>query len=221
MASRKTEGWHGWDTYAPFYDWENKRTLGRRDVAFWVKTLAETRGPVLELGCGTGRLLAPIARSFANDSGPVDAAQGKGLRAFLAPRRRRRQLMALIITDKAEAVAKRVLIEIRRGMTALPGKGMYTGKEHSVLICAITVTEVNSLKAAVAKEDPDAFLVDPVGQAVRIVEFAGSYSAEHLQKFHEHCAGSAARRLARFLGPHCHSHLGQLYSPTGTAYELW
>lgn len=69
MAARKTEGWHGWDTYAPFYDWENKRTLGRRDVAFWVRTLAGTSGPVLELGCGTGRLLAPIARSWANDQG--------------------------------------------------------------------------------------------------------------------------------------------------------
>ena len=70
MASRKTEGWHGWDTYAPFYDWENARTLGKRDVAFWVNVLAGTPGPVLELGCGTGRLLAPIARSWTdNDAG--------------------------------------------------------------------------------------------------------------------------------------------------------
>ena len=28
------EGWSGWDEYAPFYDWENARTIGRRDVAF-------------------------------------------------------------------------------------------------------------------------------------------------------------------------------------------
>ena len=31
----KHEGWQGWDDYAPFYDWENARTLGRRDVPFW------------------------------------------------------------------------------------------------------------------------------------------------------------------------------------------
>lgn len=70
-------------------------------------------------------------------------------------------------------------------------------------------------------KDPDAFLLDPSGQALRIVEFVGSYSAEHLEKFHEHCAGGAAHRLARFLRPRFHSDLGQLYSPTGTAYELW
>ena len=29
------EGHEGWDDYAPFYDWENARTLGRRDVPFW------------------------------------------------------------------------------------------------------------------------------------------------------------------------------------------
>lgn len=62
--SKKTQGWHGWDTYAPFYDWENARTLGRRDVKFWVDTVRDTTGPVLELGCGTGRLLAPIARNW-------------------------------------------------------------------------------------------------------------------------------------------------------------
>lgn len=94
------------------------------------------------------------------------SAQGKGLRAFLAPHHRRRQLMALIITDKPEAVSKRILIDLKRGMTALSGKGMYTGKEHTVLLCALTVTEVHNLKTAVAKEDPNAFVVVSPAQEV-------------------------------------------------------
>ena len=57
------EGWEGWDQYAPFYDWENARTLGRRDVAFWQRVAARARGRVLELGCGTGRVSLPLARS--------------------------------------------------------------------------------------------------------------------------------------------------------------
>lgn len=57
------EGWHGWDDYAPFYDWENKQTLGRRDVPFWRRVAAPVEGPVLELGCGTGRVTLPLARA--------------------------------------------------------------------------------------------------------------------------------------------------------------
>jgi len=58
-----SEGHAGWDEYAPFYDWENARTLGRRDVPFWRAIALEADGPVLELGCGTGRIAAPLGRA--------------------------------------------------------------------------------------------------------------------------------------------------------------
>jgi ubiquinone/menaquinone biosynthesis C-methylase UbiE len=57
------EGWQGWDEYAPFYDWENAQTLGRRDVPFWRRVASTAGGPVLELGCGTGRVSLPLARA--------------------------------------------------------------------------------------------------------------------------------------------------------------
>lgn len=85
--------------------------------------------------------------------------EAKGLHGFFAPSHRRKQLMALIITSKAEAVSNRILTDLGRGVTALTGKGMYTGQERSVLICALTVTEVHNLKFAVNKEDPNAFVV--------------------------------------------------------------
>src|SRR5215813_11220324 len=59
----RREGWQGWDSYAPFYDWENAQTLGRRDVAFWRRVASEATGPVLELGCGTGRVTRPLAKA--------------------------------------------------------------------------------------------------------------------------------------------------------------
>jgi uncharacterized membrane protein len=83
----------------------------------------------------------------------------KAARGFLATRRGRRQLMALIITGQADAVSRRIMSDLGRGVTALSGKGMYTGQERSVLICALTVTEVHSLKSAVVAEDPNAFVV--------------------------------------------------------------
>jgi SAM-dependent methyltransferase len=60
------EGWRGWDDYARFYDWENARTMGRRDVRFWQRLASKTAGPVLELGCGTGRVAVPVARAGAH-----------------------------------------------------------------------------------------------------------------------------------------------------------
>ena len=68
------EGWHGWDDYARFYDWENARTVGRRDVGFWRRLAEECGAPVLELGCGTGRVSVPVARTVARVVG-VDRSQ--------------------------------------------------------------------------------------------------------------------------------------------------
>ena len=62
-SARQAEGWQGWDQYAPFYDWENAQTVARRDVAFWQRLASAQDGRVLELGCGTGRISAPVARA--------------------------------------------------------------------------------------------------------------------------------------------------------------
>lgn len=70
-------------------------------------------------------------------------------------------------------------------------------------------------------KDPDALLIDRTGVATRIVEFAGSYEADHLRAFHEHCAGGAARRLATQGWAKAGSPWARLYAPAGTSYELW
>ena len=80
--------------------------------------------------------------------------------------RRRQQLLALVITGKPQAVADHILKEMRRGVTALHGKGMYTNQEREVLMIALTVTELAHLKTLVKEQDPDAFVVVAPAQEV-------------------------------------------------------
>ena len=61
----------GSDTYAfvaDLYDYvEPYRT--RSDISFFVEAAQISRGPVLEVGCGTGRILIPTARAGVNVTG--------------------------------------------------------------------------------------------------------------------------------------------------------
>ena len=85
------EGWKGWDQYAPFYDWENARTLGRQDVPFWRNVATAAKGRVLELGCGTGRISLPLARAGVRLVGVDRSAQmlARAARRVDALRRKR------------------------------------------------------------------------------------------------------------------------------------
>lgn len=47
---------------APFYDADYATLRGDADVSFYVDLAKELGGPVLEMGCGTGRILLPTAR---------------------------------------------------------------------------------------------------------------------------------------------------------------
>ena len=118
---------------------------------------------------GMTKATGEVLPRFGEESAPAaQSMEGKhtGLRALLVPRKRRRQLLALIITDKAREVSSRIMTDLKRGVTAMQGKGMYTGNEHSILMCALTVTEAHNLKSAVAKEDPKAVVIVSPAQEI-------------------------------------------------------
>ncbi len=91
-----SDGARGWDDYAPFYDWENARTLGRRDLPFWKKLIARADGRVLELGCGTGRLLVPLAR-FGADIVGIERSESMLAYAIARLRRLRSPVKARVL----------------------------------------------------------------------------------------------------------------------------
>lgn len=80
------KGYEGWDAYAPYYDWENAQTVGRRDIAFWQRMAARADGPILELGCGTGRVALPVAKQGATVVG-IDRSASMLARARTRVRR--------------------------------------------------------------------------------------------------------------------------------------
>lgn len=70
-----------------------------------------------------------------------------------------RKQMAYIISDQTEAIGRALLEELKRGVTLLHGTGMYTGKEHGVLLCALEARQMRFLKDVVRSIDPGAFLI--------------------------------------------------------------
>jgi SAM-dependent methyltransferase len=80
---------------AVLYDWEYRR---RRDDVRFYGTLADERGgPILDLGCGTGRLMLPLLRAghivVGVDRAPAMLARAAARLARLAPGARRRALL--------------------------------------------------------------------------------------------------------------------------------
>jgi hypothetical protein len=67
--------------------------------------------------------------------------------------------LTIIITDKAQEVSQQLLAILKRGVTALEGKGMYTGKARSVLLCVVAPSQIDNLKSAVYAVDEHAFVV--------------------------------------------------------------
>lgn len=65
----------------------------------------------------------------------------------------------MIISGQWESISNTILKELNRGVTLIPGKGGYSGKEGQVLYTVITFPELSRLKSMVRRIDPNAFVV--------------------------------------------------------------
>jgi uncharacterized membrane protein len=74
-------------------------------------------------------------------------------------RHRRRRILAMIITQEPQAVSDKIIKEMKRSGTLLPGEGIYSHQERAVLLIALAETEVAHLKFIVRSQDPEAFVV--------------------------------------------------------------
>ena len=65
----------------------------------------------------------------------------------------------MIISMRADSIAKALMDRIDRGVTGLYGKGMYTGNSYTVLLCVVKKEEIHKVKNTVREIDPDAFVL--------------------------------------------------------------
>jgi len=63
-----------------------------------------------------------------------------------------------IISDKAQEIRDKIIVDLNRGGTFIQGKGMYNGKERTIIYTVVNRREVAILQEFIHKTDPRAFM---------------------------------------------------------------
>ncbi len=82
---------------------------------------------------------------------------------------------ATIISGHSEEIAKKIITDMDRGVTALAGRGSFTGESRDVLYCVVGRNEIVRLKGIIESVDPHAFVAvssvhDVVGEGFTLDE---------------------------------------------------
>lgn len=63
-----------------------------------------------------------------------------------------------IVSDKFEEIRDRIINDLNRGGTYIPGKGMYNGAEKTIIFTVVNRREMALLEEYISQIDPDAFV---------------------------------------------------------------
>lgn len=67
--------------------------------------------------------------------------------------------MVMIVTEKERIIAARIISEIERGVTNVNVRGMYSGKEKKLLICAVSRKQLVKVIRIINETDPMSFVM--------------------------------------------------------------
>ena len=67
--------------------------------------------------------------------------------------------MLIIISPKWEEISDKISQELRRGATAIYGKGMYKKQEKQILLCVMSRAEIREARKIIEEIDPSAFII--------------------------------------------------------------
>jgi len=65
---------------------------------------------------------------------------------------------AYIVSERHEAIGKRIITELHHGGTLISGVGIFTGRERTMLLAVVHNQQINHLTQIVHQEDPKAFM---------------------------------------------------------------
>jgi len=67
--------------------------------------------------------------------------------------------MAYIVSEQSSIIAKEIMQQLDRGVTALQATGMYSGKERKMLLCVVSKKEIAAVLDIVNRNDRGAFVI--------------------------------------------------------------
>ena len=110
-----------------------------------------------------GEVFGVAPKGFKRLGARIAAAMNEALEVDLAtvrtPWSAGRKQLVFIISDQIQDVSRPLLEELDRGVTLLKGTGMFSGKEHGILMCVVAGRQVTRLKQLVYRNDEKAFVV--------------------------------------------------------------
>ncbi len=67
--------------------------------------------------------------------------------------------LLFIISDKNEEISKMIEEKVKRGVTGIYGKGMFTNKDRLILMCAATRRDISKIKEISKEIDSNSFII--------------------------------------------------------------
>ena len=67
--------------------------------------------------------------------------------------------MLMIVTEKPEEISKAIVSSSHRGVSIVPAKGAYTGKDKGILICVARKSEISGIMKTVKSVDDKTFII--------------------------------------------------------------
>ena len=67
--------------------------------------------------------------------------------------------LVFIVSKKSDEISRRIINDVKRGVTALKARGVYSSQEGEVLLSAVRKQEVHKVYDVIKEEDENAFVI--------------------------------------------------------------